>query len=75
MNEFLIGMVIAIVMIATISVTVIQGNALMCKSFANGERKAFSWSTTEQLTTELAKGYEIEYTYNVTNMILKKVSK
>jgi hypothetical protein len=46
-----------------------------CTSFSNGTRKVFTWSNVEQLNAELAKGYTIESTYNVTNMILKKVSK
>lgn len=43
--------------------------------FSCGDLKVYSWSSVEQLNAELAKGYEIEKTYNVTNMILRKVTK
>lgn len=75
MKEFLIGVVIVIVMLGTIATVITHSHDSTCKSFGNGTRKVFSWSTSEQLNVELAKGYEIEKTYNVTNMILKKVSK
>jgi hypothetical protein len=43
-----------------------------CRTFSRGDRKVFTWSSIEQLNVELAKGYEVEYTYNITNMVLKK---
>jgi hypothetical protein len=51
------------------------GSSFSDFEFAHNERKTFTWSNISELRTELAKGYVVRQTYDVTNNILEKVSK
>jgi len=40
--------------------------------FSRGERKVFAWSNVSDLNAELAKGWTVIRTYDVTNNVLGK---
>lgn len=72
MKYFLYPALISLVIGAVFCNGVCCGIDHTCRTFGNGARKSFTLSNIEQLNAELAKGYDVEYTYNVTNMVLKK---
>jgi hypothetical protein len=69
------AVIIALLLAVTFLVGGIIGLKFKQDDFGVGNLKVYSWSNVEQLNAELAKGYTIESTYNVTNMVLRKVSK
>lgn len=42
-------------------------------SYSHDRYKVYSWSDIKDLNAELAKGYRVIKTYDVTNMVLEKV--
>ena len=42
-------------------------------NYSKGIYKTYSWSDVKDLNAELAKGYKVIRTYDVTNMVLEKV--
>jgi len=52
-----------------------MGSSFTRFRFMIGEYKTFTWSNVSELNAELAKGYIVRDTLDITNNVLEKVSK
>jgi hypothetical protein len=73
-NEFIV-LICGIALIFLGGALIGSVHELKCchSNYSKGIYKTYSWSDVKDLNAELAKGYKVIRTYDVTNMVLEKV--
>lgn len=72
MTDGICGFIMLILMVLLSIFFFRMGMSFTDFEFSRGERKVFAWSNVSDLNAELAKGWTVIRTYDVTNNVLGK---
>jgi hypothetical protein len=75
MKELFMGVICGLGFSFTVILCVTFGEVMTYDRLAAGELKVYTWSNINDLNAELAKGWEVQKAYNMTNVVLRKKSK